>query len=308
MGGRYRQGYVTIATGAQRYMDMAVVLGLSLKTFDSKRPACLIHDDHVTLPPFVKRIFDETISITIDHRYSGCMNKIRLYEYSPFDHTMFVDADCVLMKSQIDSYWSGCAGKGFTLPGGARSTGYWEDLDIEATCKRFDCPYVAVMNSGTLYFERGRTAEQLFKEVDRLYCNHLDELRRLHRNQPGQYADEPFFGVAMGRLGLEPVGIDTRVGSWMVTTWRARRCRFDIDAGVCSLEKPSGFWWASQARFAKGWVRHSPVFVHFIGLKPRKPYRRLVQQLKTRHAQLLSRGSASDGEHLATTAPDPGRH
>jgi hypothetical protein len=74
----------------------------------------------------------------------------------------------------------------------------------------------------------------------------------------------------------------------MVTTWRARRCVFDIEAGLCSLEKPSGFWWPAQARFAKGWVRHSPVFVHFIGLRPRRAYRNLVDQLKMRNADRLN--------------------
>ena len=200
---------------------------------------------------------------------------------------MFVDADCALMKSQVDSYWSRCVGMGFTLPGSSRSTGRWEEIDIEVTCSRLDCRYLVVMNSGTMYFEKGAKAARLFEEANRLYSNHRDELRRFHRSQPGQYADEPFFGAAMGRLGLEPVGIDERVGSWMVTTWRARRCTFDIDAGICRLEKPSAFWWPAQARFAKGWVSHSPVFVHFIGLKPRSSYRRLVKQLRARHADRL---------------------
>jgi hypothetical protein len=134
---------------------MAVVLGLSLRTFDPKRPVCLLHDDQVTLPPYVSRIFDKTISLVPDERYLGCMNKIRLYEYSPFNQTMFVDADCVLMKTQVDSYWSHCAGLGFTLPGSCRSSGYWEEIDLESTCKQFGCPYIVVMNSGTLYFEKG---------------------------------------------------------------------------------------------------------------------------------------------------------
>jgi hypothetical protein len=50
------QGYVTLAIGAQRYVDMAVVLGLSLKTFDPQRPVCLLHDQHVTLPPYAEKI------------------------------------------------------------------------------------------------------------------------------------------------------------------------------------------------------------------------------------------------------------
>jgi hypothetical protein len=282
------QGYVTLATGTQRYVEMAVVLGLSLKTFDPKRPVCLLYDKHVRLPPYSERIFDHAISVTDDAKYPGCMNKARLFDYSPFERTMFIDADCILMKSQVDTYWSRCAGSSFTAPGGRRATGHWEQLDLAATCQRFACPYVVVMNSGALYFERDHTAERVFREIDWLYSHRRDELQRFHRNQPGQYADEPFFGVAMGRLGLDPVGIDQRVGSWMVTTWRARRCIVDIDAGVCSLEKPSGFWWPTQARFAKGWVRHSPVFLHFIGLKPRRTYRRLARQLRQRHAGRLN--------------------
>jgi alpha-N-acetylglucosamine transferase len=99
MNNHLGQGYLTLAMGAQKYVEMAVVLGLSLKTFDPKRPVCLLHDKHVMLPAYAERIFDQTILVSDDTKYTGCMNKARLYDYSPFERTMFVDADCILMKS-----------------------------------------------------------------------------------------------------------------------------------------------------------------------------------------------------------------
>jgi hypothetical protein len=65
----------------------------------------------------------------------------------------------------------------------------------------------------------------------------------------------------------------------MVTTWRARRCRFDVLSGDSYLEKGSGFrvlgrFWASR------WVNHSPVIAHFIALKPHGVYRAQCESLR----------------------------
>ena len=288
MNSRLGQGYLTLATGAQKYLEMAVVLGLSLKTFDPKRPVCLLHDERVTLPPYAERIFDQTILVGGDTKYTGCMNKARLYDYSPFERTMFIDADCILMKPHVDIYWSRCAGRSFTSPGGRQSTGRWEELDIELACRRFACPYVVVMNSGALYFEKDHAAEQVFREVELALFPSSRRASAFPSQSVGPVCRRAVLRRRDGRLRLEPIGIDESAGSWMVTTWRARRCMVDLDAGVCSLEKPSGFWWPTQARFPKGWVRHSPVFLHFIALKPRRTYRRLAQQLRTRHAGRLN--------------------
>ena len=188
---------------------MAVALCLSLETFDEKRPVCLLYDNHIDLPSYAARLFDEMIMLAPEDRFIGCMHKIRLYEYSPFERSIFVDADAILMKRQVDACWVACSGKGFAVPGNKRSVGHWKELDIEDVCRTFDCQYIVVLNSGTFYFERGPIAESLFAEVNRIYVEGRDDLCLWHHQQRGHYVDDPF-GVAMGRLGIEPTGLDPR--------------------------------------------------------------------------------------------------
>ena len=290
------QGYITIAAEHQRYLDMAVVLALSLKISDPGRPICLLYDDHVELPPQSDRIFDHLVKLEPDPDYRGCMHKLRLYDWTPFAQTMFIDADCLLVKAQIDTYWSACASRGFAAPGLPRSSGRWLGFNVEELCRRFECPYLVVLNSGAFYFEKGKLGSSLFEEARRLYARRRDELRRYHRGQAGQYADEPFFGVAMGRLGLEPIAEDPQAGPWMLTTWRARGLDFDLEAGRSVAQTPAWHWLPATVRYVPrswvtflegsvaGWVQHSPVFLHFIGMKPRARYRHFAEQLKTRHA------------------------
>ncbi len=293
------QGYITIAAEQQRYLDMAVVLALSLKTCDSRRPICLVYDDHVQLPPQVDRIFDHLMKLRPDRDYRGCMHKLRLDDWTPFDQTMFIDADCLLMKAEVDTYWLACAGRGFAAPGMMRARGRWLGFDIERLCRRFQCPYLVVLNSGALYFEKGDLGTRFFAELRRLYGERRHELRRYHRGQTGQYADEPFFGIAMGRLGLEPVAEDERAGPWMLTTWRARKLEFDADKGLSVVHTPSRHWLPATVRYVPrswvtflegsvaGWVKQSPVFLHFIGMKPEARYREFAERVRTKHAARL---------------------
>jgi hypothetical protein len=46
-----RQGYIVLAVGPTRYLDMAVNLAASLKVMDPGRPVCLVHDPGATIPP-----------------------------------------------------------------------------------------------------------------------------------------------------------------------------------------------------------------------------------------------------------------
>jgi hypothetical protein len=293
------QGYITIAAEHQRYVDMAVVLALSLKTCDPGRPVCLVYDDHVQLPPQVDRIFDHLVKLQPDPDYRGCLKKLRLDDWSPYERTMFIDADCLLMKAQVDTYWSACAGRGFAATGLMWTRGRWLGLDVERLCQRFDCPYVVILNTGTFYFEKGEPGTRFFAELRRLYADRRDELRRDHRGQAGYYADEPFFGVAMGRLGLEPVAEDARAGPWMLTTWRAQGLEFDADRGLSVVHTPSRHWLPATVRYVPrswvtflegsvaGWVKQSPVFLHFIGMKPKARYLEFAERVKAKHAARL---------------------
>ncbi|MCW2240924.1 glycosyltransferase family protein [Azospirillum canadense] len=269
------QGYLTIATGHPKYLAMAANLAVSLRRFDPKRRICLMHDHGTTPPAELRALFDDCVLLPDDDRYSGCANKLRVYSLSPYDQTMFVDADCLLLSHDIDLYWDALQGYDFTVAGERRRNGFWNQLDIAAVCARFEIDYIVQMNSGVFFFKKTPTAASFFARANELYLHDRDRVSYIHKGASGQYADEPILGVTMGLLGLQPLHkVNDR--SWMVTTWRACGFRYDAGSVRFSLRKFNRFLFG---RLPTGWVWHSPMVVHFIGLRPRGMYRRLVRQL-----------------------------
>jgi len=289
------QGYITVALGMQKYVDMAVNLARSIRHYDPIRPICLIHDGRVSLSAAAREAFDDFVALPEDPEYVGVANKLRLFDATPYDETMYIDADCLLVRDDIDRHWRAAAPTFFTMTGERATAGRWNDLDIAATCREFSIPYLVRMNSGVLYFKKNTEAATFFAKVNWLYRCHRDRLSNIHQGRARQYADEPLFGIAMGMFGLAPVESGPSAGSWMVTTWRARRCNIDPTTGTASMEKPTGFWFGLPLPFlARGWVRHTPTIYHFIGLKPRSDYTRAAAYFA--QAVAAGRGRREKGE------------
>ena len=95
------QGYITLATGPRQYLEMAINLLLSLKHNDPKREVCLVIDEGRKLPPEYEKLVDHVAYLSPKNGFHGCLNKLRVHELSPFDETMFVDADCLLVKTMF---------------------------------------------------------------------------------------------------------------------------------------------------------------------------------------------------------------
>lgn len=274
------QGYLTLAVDRQKYYDMSIQLALSLKLWDPDKPIALIYNEGITLGPEADIIFDETIFMPSDENYVGVMNKIRVYDYTPFNKTIFVDADCIMMKKGIDYYWKIFDGHGFNLLGNKSISGAWKGFEIKEVISSLGIDYMVRMNAGVFYFEVGGKSKEFFDYTNSLCTSALQILGSIHQEREGQYSIEPLLGAAMGRFGIEPLSLDPAMGSLMVSTWRARNCRFDVRAGISELEKPSGFWFnLPHAALGKGWVKHSPIFAHFIDRKPRKQYQKARDQL-----------------------------
>lgn len=273
------QGYITLALGLDQYVEMAANLAWSIRHFDKTRPICLVHDERVVLPSDVKQAFTHFAVLEAQDGYVGCMNKIRLDEVSPFDETLYIDADCLLVKDDIDRHWNMMGEQYFSMTGEKRYSGRWNNLDIDSARQKFSLPYVVQMNSGVFYFRRSPETERFFARLRSLYRDHRDEISNIHQGRADQYADEPFFGIAMGEFGLEPLRTEPGKGSLMVTTWRARNCDFRPEIQFSRIDKPSAYWFGFH-HLPRHWIRHTPTIAHFIGLKPRSIYDRTVRYFR----------------------------
>lgn len=274
------QGYLTLALGPPRYIEMAANLAASIKVMDPGRPVCLVHDAGAEVPWHLRRLFDHKIGLEADPLYPDVMNKIRLFHCSPYEQTMFVDADCLLVKRDIDIYWAKAQEKFFSITGGKRTSGEWKGLKISSIMKQEDVHYIIVMNSGVFYFDKSDHAASFFSELNRFYMLRRNFLGgALHRGVRHQ-VDEIYFGVFMGLKEMDCNNMNNNgINSWMVSTWRSIYCNVNPTYGTSSFYKPTGFI-RNIPIFPTGFDKLSPTFAHFIGLKPRRLYMKLSKYFK----------------------------
>jgi hypothetical protein len=278
------EGYLILATGPARYIDMARNLAASLRVMDGTRRICLVHDEAFQLAADDHRFFDDTAILTDDPLYPGFMNKIRLFPTSPYRRTMFVDADCLLMKRDIDAYWDMARPFFFAITGDRRTRGEWKGAEIAQLLAQEGAPYLVQMNSGVFCFDDSPAAKHFFEGLNDFYLRRREHLGvGLHRGKQAQ-TDEIYIGIWMGLNGMDSCGGKIGDNSWMVSTWRGFWMTLDPAGGRSVIRKPKRSI-AGVPNPIGGWDRLSPSFVHFIGLKPAAAYQRLAAYFKSQVLQ-----------------------
>jgi hypothetical protein len=256
------EGYLTIATGHQRYVELALNLALSIKLKD-RRPIALLHDERVSVPPTYRPYFDVLIEAKSSCLLPGLDTKLLLQTYTPFERTMFVDADCLMAKHDIDRYWQQLREVPFTVVGEIIKRGrYFKFQDVAALIGKMGLPHMIRHNGGFMYFDKGETARRVFGQARTYYEEHRDFLSYLHSEASKGHNEEPFFGAAMSLLGLKPFPPRENL------MYTARKGPYDIDV-------PRG-----RCLYGEDPVV-SPTFVHFVRLEPRDVYVR--ETVKLRH-------------------------
>ena len=272
------EGYVLLATEHRKYYEMACNLARSIRFQDPSRPIALICDESLVTDDRIAR-FDRIVLLPRRDRFVGVLNKLRLFEVSPFERSLFVDGDCLMMRSSVSPYWQSFTGGCNTL-GQKLTEGQWKGLDIRTITREIGTDYLVKMNAGVIFFDRSPLSEHMFEYMIDLFGHKAAKVSTIHQNRPGQYSMEPILGAAMARFGVEPMSLQPRAGSLMVSTLDARHIRASLQRGVVYLEKPH---WRTRLRInvpgAALWTAHAPIFLHFIGLKPRPLYESLVTEL-----------------------------
>jgi hypothetical protein len=272
------QGYITIATGPRKFIDMAVNFAASCKVMDPTRPVCLVHDQDADLPEEARRLFDDLVALPPDPAYPTVMNKIRLFDLSPYDETMFVDADCLMVKRDVGKYWDIASRNYFSITGDKRTTGQWKGHRIEDVLQKQKVDYLVQMNSGVFYFNKSAEAREFFAELNRFYLDRKESMRVNTHNGRRKFSDEFFFGVFMGLRHMSPITrAEDSDDSWMVSTYHAPLHRVDTDKNIAVLYKLTRHLF-DIPYFPTRLKRLSPTFMHFIELRPQALYERLCKQ------------------------------
>lgn len=276
------QGYLTLATGTPFYLDLAMNLVLSLKLNDPTRPVCVVTDRTMPIPDEYRKFIDHLVYLENQPGFHGCLNKLRVNEVSPFEETMFVDSDCILLKDDMDRHWAKFQSPGFCSPGTKVTSGRWYGFDIAEVIKKLGIDYMRTLNSGVFYFRRGAETDHFFATALDLVEHHKELLGSFHRNKL-QLADEPFIGAALGKLHTPTVSYQPAEGSIQITTINASNIRFDPFTHTSQITRHDNFRLLGRF-FPRIHVQHSPSFAHFVKLKPQSLYLQIANSLRDHYS------------------------
>ena len=199
------QGYIIQAFGDIHYKELALACACSIRLNDPERKICLLTDSLEGIPPYFQQVFSDIRVFIPSHPYDGSFSrKFILDRESPYAHTIHVDADCLLVKKGMSSFWERFAGLPACFPSQKIVTGtHWNgSISVDSLIAKGLVDSVYLLNGGVFYYESSKSeANQFFETVRSLYLSFLDDpgTGLSYYARPGQVSDEPIFGAAISK-------------------------------------------------------------------------------------------------------------
>ncbi len=197
------RGYLTMAVGSTHYLEMAVDMALSLREH-TRLPVAIAVDE--TLRAAIRdrypRVFDEVVALP--ERYmNGRALKYGCAEASPFETTIFVDSDCVVL-GELDSVTQSLNGDPLKMVGELLTRADDEihhGFSTRELMSKFGLDRYLKTNSGLFCFRKSSALEIM----DECYNCYVHEARPALRGSIvlGRWlGDEIAFGIVGGRRRL----------------------------------------------------------------------------------------------------------
>ena len=202
-----QRGFVTMAVGSRRFLEMGIDMALSLREH-TDHPVALVADEEIaavareTYPT----VFDHVVLLPERFR-DGRARKYGLAAASPFDQTAFIDADCIVLGS-LDHAWDALADHDAAFVGELLTTADDENhhgFSTRRLMRRFGLDHYLKTNSGFFCFR----TEAMKPIMDEMVACFVDEVRPRLKWQIvlGRWlGDEIAIGIVGGRhrLGTLP--------------------------------------------------------------------------------------------------------
>lgn len=191
------RGFVTIATGDDRYYRMARNLLRSYRQNCSQPvPFAIIADKRNKYT----EEFDDVV--ILDNPTYSWMDKMRLLDACPYDENLFIDADC-LVYEDINYYWDlfadaddfSCFGN--TLPLDAKNGWFTKEA-----AQHYPIQFCVHLHGMLYYIRKSETLLRLREQCNEIIKNY-GNVRFKGFND--RLADEPIYALAMAILGVKPV-------------------------------------------------------------------------------------------------------
>jgi hypothetical protein len=197
------RGYLTMAVGKARYLEMAVDMALSLR-------------GHTSYP--ISIAADEPLAAEVERRYPSVFDSIvrleerfldgRALKYgtaaaTPYEETIFVDADCIVLGS-LDWLWRVLDSTDMAMVGEQLSADQDHNhhgFSTRDLMRRFGLERYLKTNSGVFCFRRASTLAVMDECLD-CYLNEARPKLRWSILAGAWLGDEIAFGIVGGRRGL----------------------------------------------------------------------------------------------------------
>lgn len=264
------RGVLTIAHGAPKYIRMAINLAMSIKVHDPNLPIALVTDSS---DPKLSKYFDIIVDIDMS-RGKGLVQKLYLLDYSPFEETIFIDADCLAAKSVLP-FFDQFTGKSVGAYGQIRSEGTCFSFDVQHVMKTLNLPYAQFVFGGFYYVKRSEEASAIFRFAQSVIPRYEEFGIRQSANQVN---DEPLMGLGMSAYHNTAIPwSDSLIRHPMGETIEIS---LDVLRGRCTF-------------IAEG-QRVEPQVIHFLWYKTRSFfYQREILKLKLDRLNIMPRSMAS---------------
>jgi hypothetical protein len=232
------RGILTIAIG-RKYALQARYLSLSAMLNAPGIARAVITD----CPGLLEDYYDIILPYRSEYG-NPFASKTRLHLYTPFDLTLFLDADSLIITSP-GSCWEALENSSFVYTGKFIKTGLWY-FDVEKTIKKTGLPWIPDFNSGMLLFQNDEIAGTIFDRA----CGFMQRAEEFAVPffRKDMLPDEPFFALSFAQSGIEPY---EDLGRFSRTLIGAEKIRINTVRGI--------------ARFIKYGKPVFPMVVHFCG-------------------------------------------
>lgn len=224
------RGFVTIATGKTFYYELARNLLLSYKLHtESPCPFAILCDQENAYTA----LFDDVI--VLPHAQRNYFDKFELLVRSPYDETIFIDADC-LAYEDLNQYWDyfkdadDFSAGGFDFPADSPDGLFWVDSIGEYKDRVKWKPSV---HGGLYYIRRGPVCDSIYRDIQNIMA-HYGEYR-----WPDDCVDEPVFGLAMAANGCHAT---EELPENYAIPWWTTMLKCDMFTGKCTYQTKDGFF------------------------------------------------------------------
>ncbi|NJR57506.1 MAG: hypothetical protein HC769_00780 [Cyanobacteria bacterium CRU_2_1] len=251
-----------MAYGAPKYVEMAKALGRSLALHSPDIPRAIVTDRQDDKE--LAALFDQFIPFKPEYG-SNLRQKIHLDQYSPYQRTLFIDSDCIVVRD-LHFVFERFEGRNFGVVGGKYHLKPGDKdpyFNVDYILQHFKLEKLPKFNGGIYYFDDSDVARSVFNTAQEI-SQDFEQLGFSEFRGDGPN-EEPILATAMelhqqtmlqdhGEIMRTPVGL---------------RGPLDIDV----LE--------GRCAFKKGTQVVSPAIIHFAYIWNDHPiYYREVQKLK----------------------------